>query len=146
MVGLIALLFIVSGGIIKAFMDLSSEGNLPYTGKFWSKEESWKNKWKVVGKDALAPSHKGDHWWYLGIIKPKYKERFPFSSTILVFTTDFWHLAQFFFLKSIILGAFLFEPISGNPLIDFALIYCAMLIPFELTYSFIKNRNKSKKL
>lgn len=30
-------------------------------------------------------------WWYFGLIKPKYKERFPFSTTILVFMTDSWH-------------------------------------------------------
>ena len=144
MVGLVAIILLVLGGITKAFMDLSSEGNLPFKGYYWSKSDSWKSKWKTT-HTRLVTATKGDNWWYLGIIKPRYKERFPFSSTILVFVTDFWHLSQFFFLKFILLGAFLFEPITDIIVIDFIIVYVSMTVPFELTYSFIKKLKKRKK-
>jgi hypothetical protein len=37
--------------------------------------------------------------WYYNLFKVKYREAFPLSSTILVFTTDFYHLAQFMFFN-----------------------------------------------
>lgn len=61
--------------------------------------ESWKNKWYVVRdyskKDKpliFLPYRK--RWYYFGLHTPKYKERFPFSSTILVFLTDQWHFKK----------------------------------------------------
>lgn len=45
---------------------------------FWNPDISWRNKWK-----------NGD---------PEQGERFPGSSTVLVWTTDAWHLLQFIML------------------------------------------------
>ena len=136
----VSLLLLILAGISKSFMDLSSENNIPLKGNFWNKSKSWKSKWKTKGT-MLVKASKGDNWWYLGIINPRYKERYPFSSTALVFTTDFWHLSQGFFLKFIILGVY-FLPTMYNPLTDLIIAYVVMLIPFELTYSFFKNKSK----
>ena len=136
-----SLLLLALGGITKSFMDLSSEGNLPWKQPYFSKADSWKSKWKTIDGELVVAS-KGDNWWYLGIIKPKYKERFMFSSTSLVSFTDFWHLSQAFFLKFIILGAYFCEPITHYQLLDLCIIYLTMLIPFELTYSYFKNKTK----
>lgn len=136
----LSIILLVLAGITKAFMDLSSESNLPFKGSYFSKGISWKNKWKL--KDSkLILAIKGDNWWYLGIIKPKYKEKFPFSSTILVSLTDFWHLSQSLFLKFLVLGVYLFQPIY-NPQVDFIIVFCSILIPFELAHSSFKNKRK----
>ena len=34
----------------------------------------------------------GNSWWYLGLYTPRFKEKFPLSTTWLVWTTDRWHL------------------------------------------------------
>jgi hypothetical protein len=137
----VSLLLLALGGISKSFMDLSSENNMPLKGYYWNKSESWKSKWKTHNGHMPVLAEKGDNWWYLRIINPRYKEKFPFSSTALVFATDFWHLSQGFFLKFVILGVYLFPPVV-NPYIDIILVYVSMLIPFELTYSFFKNKPK----
>jgi hypothetical protein len=51
--------------------------------QFWNPKLSWKNKWKLK--------------------EGRMVEKFPFSSTFLVFLTDAFHLFQFFFLNSIII-------------------------------------------
>jgi hypothetical protein len=38
----------------------------------------WTNKY-----DFTKPNTK--HWWYFGLYKPAYQEKFPFSSTVFVF-------------------------------------------------------------
>jgi len=53
---------------------------------------SYKNKWALDKNGKLSsPKYK---WYYFGVI-PAYKERFPYSSTLLVFLTDGEHLFQF---------------------------------------------------
>jgi hypothetical protein len=145
-INIIAISCIVIGGIMKAFMDLSSEGNLPWKPKwFFDKSVSWKAKWKLDKQHNLIPATKGDNWWYFGIIKPKYKEKFPLSSTLLVFISDFWHLSQGFFLKFILVGVYIHEPMFGqlwyHQLFEFWLLYILMLVPFELTYSYMKKKS-----
>jgi len=69
--------------------------------------ENWYKKW-ARSKENYCPINniekkqkwyyfgtKYHHWWYLGFFKPKYIERFPYSSTILVFLTDRWHWYNF---------------------------------------------------
>jgi hypothetical protein len=56
----------------------------------------WKGKWKTNPNGSLVPGSETRHWWYFGTHLPKYSERFPFSSTALVFFTDWWHLSNFF--------------------------------------------------
>lgn len=58
---------------------------------FWNKTISGVNKWK--NRD------------------PKQGERFLFSSTLLVFVTEGWHLAKFLMLKCMVLSIVLYTPI-----------------------------------
>ena len=51
-------------------------------------EHGWTAKWQYPLRDY---SHK---WYHLGI-KPKHAERFPYSSTLLVWLTDAEHFYQF---------------------------------------------------
>lgn len=52
-------------------------------------EQGWTAKWKYPLEDYKPK------WYYFGVIKPKHKERYVFSSTLLVFTTDAEHFYQF---------------------------------------------------
>jgi hypothetical protein len=53
---------------------------------FWDPRVSWKNKWKWQNKASA-----------LGYPIPMKKgEKFPLSSTVLVFLTDGWHLLKWF--------------------------------------------------
>jgi hypothetical protein len=53
----------------------------------------WTNKWECNSLGVPLPPV--NEWWYFGLWHVKHKERFIFSSTILVFTTDAWHLFKF---------------------------------------------------
>lgn len=54
---------------------------------------NWKNKWALNENGELIEYD--PKWYYFGF-KPKYKEKFFLSSTVLVFLTDGEHLFQFF--------------------------------------------------
>jgi hypothetical protein len=80
---------------------------------------------------------KRNHWWYFGWYKPAHPERFPFSSTALVFLTDKWHFNQFMMLKCY-QGLIAFF-ISGNLFTWF--LFTFIIFPFinglifEMTYN-----------
>ncbi len=83
---IIFIVLLVLSAASKVIMDLSSIGALPWNPDFWDKARGWRRKWKD-----------GD---------PNKGEAFLGSSTIFVFVTDGWHLAQFFFLN-LLFAAFL---------------------------------------
>lgn len=90
-------------GLVKGIFDRVSEGD--FLNTYWNKAKGHKLKWKTdEDGDIISPelytmeddkTNGKRHWWYLGLYKPNNIEAFPFSSTILVFTTDGWHLLQF---------------------------------------------------
>lgn len=79
----IALLLIVAG-ISKACAD-SIQSQIDHSifkgNPFFDPFLSWRNKW--TNSEILGSVYQVSHWYYLGY-RTKYKERFPFSSTILV--------------------------------------------------------------
>ncbi len=81
---------------------------------FWGKNSWWrkykfmlymdhKNEWAAmgeglpmnIGKDIISRMRR----WYHKTFEVKYKEKFPFSATALVFLTDGMHLTQFIMIK-----------------------------------------------
>ena len=90
----------------------------------------WRNKYDI-SKTYF------NHWWYLGLYKPKYSEKFPFSSTALVFLTDRWHRWQFYMLRCFYLAIAL--PISANILtlllLSFVIMPIIVGLFFEGSYS-----------
>jgi disulfide bond formation protein DsbB len=130
------ILFLISG-ISNAIMDKlqfhfhkSIFSKPPFTPEFWDPNKSWVNKWAkgfVKNEKRL--------WYYLWLYKPKYKERFPYSSTILVFTTDAWHLAQWIMLKSLILAVSLTAPITDVLVYDFIICQTIFSGTFELFFN-----------
>jgi len=87
---------LILAGIFKGRLDAAAD-----TGK---KSDSWKNKYEVNPDGTLVPTESKNHWWYYGLYKPNYAEKFPLSSTALVFLTDDWHKYQFLFLRCLYLA------------------------------------------
>lgn len=72
-------------------------GRMDYIKLHQLDSESWERKWAweydPFIKMTIRILHY-KHWYYFGLFKPEYKEKFPYSSTILVFITDEWHLRK----------------------------------------------------
>lgn len=79
------ILLLILAGICKAWADALADEEM--------KAMDWTNKYDFTKSGENKP------WWYFGLHKPSYPEKFPFSSTILVFLTDRWHLSQFVMLR-----------------------------------------------
>ena len=126
-------------GIVNALKDSSALNR--FKTDWWNKEKSWKRKWLVDKQTGMLSLNNKRLWYYIGIYKPKYIERFPYSSTILVWCTDGWHLLQqvqfslVFLGKSIILFN---DPL--NILISFILMKVIFSISFEVVYKNLENR------
>lgn len=73
---------------IRELEDEVMKGNHKNWSLFPNSEQGWTAKWVY----PLEPYVK--KWYHFGI-KPKHKERYVFSSTLLVFTTDAEHFYQF---------------------------------------------------
>lgn len=88
------LLFLLLGFLFMLFNEMEDECIKSQWGpKFmkWNGMASWKNKWAVTKTGRLKPYK--PKWYHFGIPMPQ-EERFPFSSTFLVFLTDAEHLFQ----------------------------------------------------
>lgn len=96
---IILLLCLLVYAVSKAICDIIHQGKpsvLPKTN--WWNRDSWMNKW-----DTIWPVN-FNHWWYFGFYTPQYKEKFMFSSTILVFLTDAWHFFEWVKHRAIHVG------------------------------------------
>jgi hypothetical protein len=118
---MITILFSILAGIFNASMDVVSFRweksfffkRLNKYSQFFDPKVSWKNKYK-----------NGDH---------EQGERFPFSTTVFVFLTDWWHLAKTLMIISFTLGMVFYTPILG--IIDFFIFYLFFSMTFEIFFS-----------
>ena len=125
-VGTIGLLLLVASGAANAVMDKlqfhfnDSIFRVATDKEFWDPSISWRNKWKGG--------------------KRKNGEKFLFSSTILVFTTDAWHFFKFIRVNSLIVGSLLIG-LGVRDLSVLWMIVCAIVaitihkITFELFFN-----------
>lgn len=114
--------------IIFVFFDQSIFRNL--NPLFWDPQISWKNKW---AQPYPQPPEK--KWYYFGFY-PRYKERFPYSSTIFVWVTDAWHLFKALMLACIMAAIVLYVPVFGTT-VDFFVLYCSFTFTFTIFYDYI---------
>lgn len=121
---MISLLLMILCGIFKSFMDISAHGK-PF--------------WFMPVQHWYYPKY---NWWYMNQSAGwKWKngkdktdgEKFFGSSTFAVGLTDFWHLAQFFFLNTMIAAIVLYEPLI-NWWADFLIYGVVMKGTFQLFY------------
>lgn len=120
-------------GFINALKDISAINR--FKKDWWNKGRSWKMKWKINDRESYPLINEKRPIYYLGLYKPKYIEKFPYSSTILVSFTDGWHLLQL--IQFSILQLTLAVLISENfieTLLNFIVIKTVFSIVFELTY------------
>lgn len=127
-------LFLFLAAQFKAFMDYFAHN--PNT------KEEWVSKWDIVN-DKLVPLQKSPKY-YLGLHTPIFKEKFPYSSTILVFITDGWHFFQFLFLRSIYiaLSITLTDSFWKLMLMSFIIFPAFFSFWFTITYSEMKKNTK----
>lgn len=103
------------------------------------KDIEWNKKYD------FTKSGETKHWWYFGLYKPKFPEKFPFSATALVFLTDRWHFNQFMVLKcfqgaiALIISANVFTWF----ILTFGIFPIINGIPFEISYE--RYRKKLRK-
>lgn len=90
-------LLLIISFIAKAFMDLSSDNK--FDSIYWNKGKSWIFKYKIpfIRTDKKL-------WYYLWLYKPVYKEKFPYSSTLLVSFIDGWHFLQLICFNSLFIA------------------------------------------
>ena len=81
--------------VILLFIAGLFNGRMDYIKLHQLDSESWKNKWEwIIINNVEVQQPYVKKWYYFGLFAPKYKEMFPYSSTILVFLTDEWHLRK----------------------------------------------------
>jgi len=114
---MISAILLILAGIFNACMDTLKTH---YSTSIFSK---WKNQ------DWVNPSLSWTNKW-----KPKSKIGDLIMSTVLVWTTDFWHLCKHIML-TLIMAAIVFYSPMINWWADFLILYCSFTIPFEIFYS-----------
>lgn len=125
------LLLVVAAGIFKGRMDALADEEM--------KTIDWHRKYDFTREHRC-------HWWYLGIINPRFPEKFPFSSTLLVFLTDRWHMNQFFMQRCLFLaiGLLITPKIILSIFVAFVLFPIIMGVPFESVYTWYRKHLKSQ--
>jgi hypothetical protein len=136
---MISLLLMMVAGALNAVMD-----RISFTFKssvfkdlnpvFWDVKTSWKNMWKW-------PLEPFSGWYYFGLYKPRYKEKFPYSTTFLVWATDAWHLAKALMIGCIGLAIGFHSPVV-NWFVDALVMVTMFGVMFTYFYDYIL---KSKK-
>lgn len=90
-----AVILCIIAGIAKSVMDtivFRTESKLPDT-IFWDGKLSGNLKYKLVDGQKVPNTKR--LWYCLWLVTPKYVEKFPYSTTLLVGFTDAWHAFQF---------------------------------------------------
>lgn len=156
---IIGYLLIIIGAISKAIMDKvnfhfdeSLFNNPKFNRKFWDKELSWENKWleyktnnlfrKFIKKFILTPL---DFLlekfiivfnFFIAIFELPWviDRRLTIRATILVFTTDAWHLFQSLMLFSIFSGTLLI--FSDSTLLGNIFHFFIINILFRVVFTF----------
>jgi len=100
-ISIIVLVLFVVAGISNAICDtlmFRYEDSVFKKWKTWNPNKSWLNKWEMIDRYVGPFKCTSNPWYYLWLYRPKYIERFPYSSTVLVFLTDPWHFFKFVML------------------------------------------------
>jgi hypothetical protein len=140
-------IFVGLAGLSNALMDLSAENRF-LDNKFNKTKgnNNDENKWK----QPLQINDKRP-WYYFGIIKPRYVEAFPYSSTALVSITDWWHRFQSLMLIFFCLAIVCYTPVLAilalkigitNAIIVGVLDFVLFRTIFSLSFEFLYKRLK----
>lgn len=127
--------------LIGVFMSLAGhfKGRLDALVDEEIKDLEWDKKYD------LTKSGETKHWWYFGLYTPKFPEKFPFSTTALVFLTDKWHRTQFYMLKSFYFALSIAISNDIFTILIFTFIIFPVLVGMFFESSYQKYREKLKK-
>jgi hypothetical protein len=130
---MILILFLIAG-ISNGFMDAIKFRSdvLVFKGAWWS-TGSWTNKWRLNSLGGLIVQHR-KLWYYGWYFTPKFVERFPYSSTVLVAWTNAWHFFQMLMLTSFKLAVCLLLPYN------ILLSYIALTLAYGIGFYFFYNK------
>lgn len=119
---ILILALLAFAGYFKGKMDAIADDGI--------KQLDWSKKYNFT-KPGMA-----NHWWYFGFYQPTFPERFPFSTTVLVFLTDKWHLCQFFMLRAcyLAIALALWPSAYGLVLLPFIVFPIILGVFFEISY------------
>jgi hypothetical protein len=136
---IVAILLIVLGAIAKSIMDIIAHkfrmsifnDKSRFKENFWNPKHSWKNKWTYNHKEKTL------------------RERFPLSSTVLVFTTDAWHFFQALSYNPLAIALYLLGILVGmcNPSLTIYVVVPVIALGlfkviFQLFYSKVVIKKK----
>lgn len=117
---ILSIALLIMAGISKAVKDRIMTGwsgsrfeQWGLNRNWWDNQLSWRNKWKIENGKVTR------------------SERFPLSSTVLVFLTDAWHLFDLAFMLSFAVGVWI-API--NPIWSIMIT----LATFQTVYSALR--------
>jgi len=136
---MISLILMMVAGALNAIMDkiafnFKSSVFNKLNPTFWDVKQSWKNMWKW-------PLEPFTSWYYFGLYKPRYKEKFPYSTTFLVWATDAWHLSKALMLVFIGLAIGFHSPVV-NVVVDAVVMVVGFTVVFTYFYDYILNSKK----
>lgn len=95
-------------------------------GPWYNPKESWRLKWK-----------NGD---------PAQGERFPGSSTVFVFVTDFWHFAKWVMLKAIFAAmALALYGVWWQRVVAFVVLHGVFSVGFEVFFRWVFEKKKPRR-
>ena len=129
---IIVIILLVLVGLFKGHMDAIADTGV--------KGVDWIHKYN------FTKSGDTKHWWYFGLYHPRYPERFPFSSTILVFVTDKWHRSQFLMLRCFYIAVALLISVDIVNILILSFVVFPILIGvvFEISYSQYRKKYRSQ--
>jgi hypothetical protein len=140
---IIAFILFVVAVAAYAICDLDDHGKLRWDSEdyygFWGKLSDYR-KYKLVGtydeiirETHFRPEKAPKNWYYKNWFWTiKYKERWLTSTNLTVFLTDGWHLMQFVFINSLLLG---FAMLAHNTLLWFVVFRTIWAIVFNISYN-----------
>ena len=132
---MISLILILIFGITEAAKDIlsfrySQSVFYKYKKEFWHPQFSWINKYN----ESKLACNKAP-WYYLGLYKPRYTERFPFSTTFLVFITDGWH-----FVKALSLFCLFGAIVFYTPIVNIWADVWIYITVYSISFNLFENK------
>jgi len=138
-IGVLVLIAALSDAVIDTLNFHYELSKLPQS-TWWNPKYSWYRKWKITDQGLIIPNHKNKaKWYYLWVYRPNFVEAFPYSSTLLVFTTDAFHLFKSIRLNALFIAltvAFQFK--LEDSIIIFLIFRAIYGVTFELLFRCLK--------
>ena len=134
---ILTLICFIAAAYFKAHMDAIDDLGI--------KSSESKNKYQLDDWYNPVNAQSKNHWWYFGLYQPTYAEKFPFSSTALVFLTDRWHAYQMMTYRFMYLGASfgITNKIWIVILLSFIVFPFVVGVVFEIFYGKVKKCYKN---